>query len=81
MTVVFALPAHWASYLINNDSSSFCLDENGPQATVDLIDNWIEREGLGTCLGCSDEGFFTWHPDFPHQPGSTCLDYTFALKA
>lgn len=81
MTVVFALPAHWASYLINNDASSFCLEENGPQATVDLINRWMQREGLGVCLGCSDESFFTWHPDFPHQQGGTCLDYTFTLNA
>ena len=82
MTVVFTLPAHWASYLINNDSSSFfCLEENGPQATVDLIDSWIQRESLGACLGCSDESFFTWHPDFPPNEGGTCLDYTFILNA
>ena len=81
MTVVFTLPAHWASYLINNDASSFCLEANGPQATVDLINRWMHREGLGACLGCSDESFFTWHPDFPPNEGGTCLGYTFTLNA
>lgn len=81
MTVVFTLPAYWASYLINNDFSSFCLEENGPQTSVDLIDNWMQREGLGACLGCSDESFFTWHPDFPTHEGCTCLNYTFTLNA
>lgn len=81
MTVVFTLPAQWASYLINNDASSFCLEEGGPQSTVTLIDHWMKREGLRTCLGCSDESFFTWHPDFPKQQGGTCLDYTFTLNA
>ena len=80
-SVVFTLPAHWASYLINNDASSFGLEENGPQATVDLIDRWMQGEGLGACLNCSDESFFAWHPDFPHEHGGTCLDYTFTLNA
>ncbi len=83
MTVVFTLPAHWASYLINNDASSCSLEENGNglQATLDVINDWMQREGLRACLGCSDESFFTWHPDFPHQQGGTCLDYTFTLNA
>lgn len=82
-TVVFTLPAHWAGYLINNDASSFCLEDgaNGSPATVDVINDWMQREGLGACLDCSDESFFTWHPDFPKQQGATCLDYIFTLNA
>ncbi len=78
-TVTFTLPAYWASYLINGDASSFWFDEGGSHVVTDVIDQWMEGEGLGTCLDCSGQGFFVWHPDFPHQQGATCLEFTFSL--
>ena len=78
-TVTFILPAYWASYLINGDASSFWFDEGGPNAVMEAIDQWMKAEGVGDCLDCSEQGFFVWHPDFPHQHGATCLEFTFSL--
>ena len=50
----------WAlSYLVNDDPSGL-EDED-----IELVDEWIKREGLGFCVDVSDEEpSFTYHPAF-----------------
>lgn len=74
--VTYTLPAHWASYLINGDVSSFSLHEDGGDE-LRQIDQLLVDYGVGHCLSCSDEEFFTKTHDAPLTPACMCLEYTF----
>lgn len=54
----FRLPAHWASYLINNDSSGLSRQE------IDEVDAWLEANNLNlnSFVDCG-ESFFSWRND------------------
>lgn len=80
-TVTYTLPSHWASYLINGDSSSFSLNDDGGNAELKMIDDWCEANNLGFCLDCTNEEEFSWHNDGP-QPnlGNSVADFTFELR-
>ena len=74
--ITFTLPAVWASYLVNGDPDSLCLEAGGTEERA-LIDHWLAFEELGPCLGCSEQPFFTWRPDGPSQLGAECLEFWF----
>jgi hypothetical protein len=67
------LGSHFASYLINNDSSS--LD---PREVSDLK-RWLAQQGLKPedCIDAEDSGF-SWIPDFGLS--NNCMTYTFEIK-
>lgn len=72
------LPSHWASYLINGDSSSFSLYDDGDDQ-IETIDQFIEDLGFGDPVDVSDESnFMTYHDarDYGVLAGD-CLVYTF----
>lgn len=77
----YTLPAHWAPYLINNDPSSFSLNDDGGDAEIALIDGLLENEGLGHCVGCGDEPEFRkWHDATAYGAlAGDVLDFTFEL--
>ena len=50
-TFTSVLPAAWAPYLFNGDSSGF---DNREQETIDA---WIERNGLGAPVDCGESYF------------------------
>lgn len=81
ITETFSLPAHWASYLINGDATSFSLNDGGGDAELKMIDDWLEANTTGGCLDCSEQPEFSWHNDGP-EPSLGCdvLDYTFAVQ-
>jgi hypothetical protein len=72
-TIVYTLPASWASALINNDESGLEIDD-----IVQL--NWFMKgEGLGSPINVSDgEEFDSFHDarGYGVLP-CDCLDYTF----
>lgn len=81
-TISYRLPAHWASYLINNDPSSFSLNDDGGDAELKEIDDWLENSDVGFCVGCSDEPYFAYWNDGPNRnQGCDVLDYEFEVKA
>jgi hypothetical protein len=65
--------AHWASYLINNDSSSLDDSERA------LADTWRKLNRIASVIDCEDEARFSWHfglhtgSDFA---GGEVVDYT-----
>lgn len=77
-TTTATLPAHWASYLINADDSSFSLFSDGDEE-LELIDRLCKEEGFGHCLGCTEEAEFTlWHDATRYGVlAGDCLTYTF----
>ena len=50
------LPAHWASYLINGDASSFSLDEDEGKTELAVIDKIIENIDAGSPDSIGSEG-------------------------
>ena len=56
----YTLPAYWASYLINNDTTSL---EDGEQETIDAF---LEREGIAFVHDCGE-------PSFAHCNAATSL--------
>ena len=77
--ISFNLPAVWAPYLVNGDRDSLCFEAGNTQE-IELIDAWLRREELGSCLSCSEIPSFTWKPDGPIHLGAECLVFTFALR-
>ena len=68
-------PSHWASYLINGDSSGI------DQSNVDATDQWIERQGMGLPVSCEDAGFMWTHDACVECPlGSDCQTYVFLVR-
>ena len=81
-TITYTLPEHWASYLINGDSSSFSLYDDGDEELA-LIDRVISDIDCGTPVSCSEESFFLTYHDV-HLYGvkaSDCLEYKFLRPA
>lgn len=75
-TVIFRLPAPWASYLINGDASGLSADE------LSTIGRTLVRLGVGAgnCLDMQDEETFSeFHDAWNEQPlaGATA-DFTFS---
>ena len=75
-TETYTLPAHWASYLINGDASSFDLYDEG-DAEIASIDRWLEANNLGLCVGCGDEPYFSRWNDGPSDLAGDMLDFEF----
>lgn len=75
----YMLPAHWASYLINGDASSFSLDEDEGEKELAVIDQIIENINAGGPVSCSNESvFMTYHDARPYGIlAADCLMYTF----
>ena len=63
----YTLPAHWASALINDDSSGMSDDE------IDALNNWYESNNPGYCTGCSDEPLIVRFDGLITE----CLEFTF----
>ena len=79
-TETYTLPAHWASYLINGDASSFSLYGEEGEKEVEAIDDWVKDTGdLGFCLGCSDEPEFSRNHDATGVLACDCLEFTFEV--
>lgn len=79
-TFAVNLPAHWASYLINNDSSSFALYGDEGDAELERIDQWCERNS-GYCLDVSEDVFFMpfGSLDCPGELPGDYATYTFQV--
>ena len=75
----YMLPAHWASYLINGDATSFSLNDDGGDAEIAVIDQIIENIDAGGPVSCSDESvFMKYHDARPYGVlASDCLMFTF----
>ncbi len=69
-TATYTLPAYWASALVNGDQSALT-DEQAHQVL-----DWLELEKPGTCVGCSEEAFFSWVND-AGTLGGDCLFFEF----
>ena len=83
VTEKYDLPAHWASYLINGDATSFSLNDDGGDAEIALIDEIvadIDTKG-GALITCSEESFFSkYHDAQPYGVlACDCLEYTFIM--
>ena len=81
VTEKYDLPAHWASYLINGDATSFSLNDDGGDAEIAVIDEFMSDIGEGAIVTCSEEPFFSKYHDA--QPfgieACDCLEFTFYL--
>ena len=67
---VYTLPAHWACALVNDDRTG--LDD----AEEFALDEWLESEAPGYCVGASDTPEFCRSNDAGTLAGD-CLDFTF----
>jgi len=77
-TVVYSLPAIWASYLINGDSSGLRPEEK------QQADDFLARRNLPMPVSCSEESQWKWHHDASPETwvdgaGGEVLDFTFLL--
>lgn len=73
----FRLPAHWASALINSDSSGLDDDDT---AALDLFENWMVSQ-YNQCwpLSCdNDPQFERWH-DAAQFGVLACVTLTFSF--
>lgn len=75
--MIYILPAHWASYLVNGDASSFSLWDNGELAFID--EKLAELAALGhRFTGEVSEGSFFQRPEISLEGLPTdCLEYVF----
>jgi hypothetical protein len=75
----FVLPSHWASPLINADSSG--LEESDEKA----LDSWFDATFPhgAHCLGCGEEsaGFMRWHDAAKFALACDCSEFTFDVGA
>jgi hypothetical protein len=69
-TTEYTLPAHWASALINGDTSGM---EDAEEREMDA---WLAHEKPGWCVGCTEEAEFCWSND-AGTLGGDCLTFTF----
>ena len=67
---IFKLPAFWAISLINGDQSGYTDQE------ILEISKFVDDNGLGYCVGCSEESFFQ-HSNDANNIGSDCLEFYF----
>lgn len=68
----YTLPAYWASYLINGDSSGIS-DEEKSQA-----DEWLKEKQLPAPASCSDESWFAWRNDAANLGGDV-MEFVFLV--
>lgn len=69
--VIFTLPAHWASYLINGDDSGL-----SPKET-EQVNAFLESETVGlTCTGLDDQEYFS-HGNDATNLGGMVIDFHF----
>jgi hypothetical protein len=71
-TLTLTAPSHWASYLINIDSSGLDDDE------VRVIHRWLDANDVSFPVSCDDAGF-RWFHDASRffSKGADCQTYTF----
>jgi len=76
-TFTVNLPAHWASYLINDDPSSFALQDDG-DAELARIDKWC-ADNPGHCVDVSEDVSFMpfGSLDCPGELPGDFAQYTF----
>jgi hypothetical protein len=81
MTETYDLPSHWACYMINGDATSFSLNDDGGEAEIAVIDEFMEDFGEGVIVTCSEESFFSkYHDAQPYGiKACDCLEFTFYL--
>lgn len=73
-TLTITAPSAWAPYLINGDASGLAFND------ITAADAWIEREGLGMPVDCTDAGFIWHHEAFTECPlGADCQEYLFYI--
>lgn len=79
-TFTATLPAHWASYLINNDPSSFALYGDEGDAELERIDQWC-AENSGCCLDVSEDVSFMPRGslDCPNELPGDYAEFTFQV--
>lgn len=66
-TVTYILPSHWASYLINGDSSGLS------DADKRECDEWHTRNGISASAWCDcKEEYFARSNDFTWLAGNVC---------
>lgn len=72
-TTIYTLPAHWASALVNGDTTG--LEEDDEEAMMRVI----AGEGLPDPVSVSDSPEFrTYHDAWPYGVlACDCLEYTF----
>lgn len=70
-TLEFTTYSHLASALINDDTSGLSDDD---MILLDNIFTWLATNKAYCTATCSEESFFTWHPDFGTL-GGDCLEY------
>lgn len=74
-TLTVIAPSHWASALINGDSSG--LEPRDEKALA----RFLKRQGLqaAQCADCEDYGFTQWHDASNECLACDCQTYTFLL--
>ena len=74
--IQLTLPAHWATYMINGDATSYDLTDQD----IDKADAICEL--YGSPVGCSEEPEFTysWRFDCPMKFHGDSLIYTFLIR-
>lgn len=79
-TFTAILPAHWASYLINGDATSFSLYGDEGDAEIERIDQWC-AENSGYCLDVSEEVSFMPRGslDCPNELPGDYAEFTFQV--
>lgn len=76
VTVEYTAPAHWAPYLINDDSSGMDPED------VAACGAWLKRIGLGSPVDVKDDTeFCTWHSARVESPlAADCCTYVFLVR-
>ena len=74
-TFELTAPSHWASYLINFDTSM-------EQYEIATCNEWLRTMGVinADCLDCQDAGFLWNHDASKYTPAADCQFYTFQVK-
>jgi TPP-dependent indolepyruvate ferredoxin oxidoreductase alpha subunit len=68
--VTYILPAYWACALINADESGM------EESDIKDLNNFLESEKPGFCVGCSEEQYFS-HDNDATNLGGDVLEYYF----
>ena len=66
-TITYKLPAYWASYLINGDSSGL------EESELQTVDSFLQREGEPSFVDCGEQ-YFSHSNDATTLGGDVC-DY------
>lgn len=68
-TETYILPAYWASALVNGDYSGL------EDPDTKQLNDWLEQTKPGSCVGCSEEQYFSWHNDATRLGGDVLEFY------